>query len=383
MAVFLLGTCALLNLYSTQPILKEVGAWAAVSDSTAAWTVSIGTLGVAFMAPIAGAISDRIGRKQVMLRAIVVLAIGAALCLVAPNFTTLLLLRFVQGLAVPFIFAVAVAYVADEFPAHWAVLLNSVYMAGMAFGGLTGRLTAGVAVDITDNWRLAFLPLTILPIVALFVINRYLPSERHFTPSVGLRASVHGLGLHLRDWRITLTCVVGGGLLFQQVTSFTFGSLHLLDEPFNLSALQVSFVFVVMIFPTVITPFVGRIIRSYGVWLTYMGAMVVSATGMLVMLLPHASAVIAGLALSCVAVVAGQSCATRFVASYATSYRSSAVGLYLAAFYLGGTLAVPVPAPVDARYGWAGVIMVILLVIEIGVVAATIAWRVEPKKRLT
>ena len=42
-AVVLLGMTALLNLYSTQPILGEIAAWAHIPTTNAAWTISTTT----------------------------------------------------------------------------------------------------------------------------------------------------------------------------------------------------------------------------------------------------------------------------------------------------------------------------------------------------
>ena len=72
-AVFLLGLSALLTTYSTQPLLPDLAADLGVSATGATWTVSATALGVAVAAPFAGAVSDRLGRKRVMLAAIAVL----------------------------------------------------------------------------------------------------------------------------------------------------------------------------------------------------------------------------------------------------------------------------------------------------------------------
>lgn len=57
-AVFLLGLCALLNIYSTQPLLAELAAVFQVPVDRATWTITATTLGVAVAAPFAGSISD-------------------------------------------------------------------------------------------------------------------------------------------------------------------------------------------------------------------------------------------------------------------------------------------------------------------------------------
>src|SRR3712207_1032887 len=84
-AVFLLGLSALVTIYATQPLLPALAVDLGVSATAAAWTVSATAMGVAVAAPLAGAVSDRLGRTRVMLTAIAVLAGATAACALAPE----------------------------------------------------------------------------------------------------------------------------------------------------------------------------------------------------------------------------------------------------------------------------------------------------------
>ena len=374
-AMFLLGMCALISVYSTQPVLAQIARWAAVPEAQAAWTVSATTLGVALMAPIAGAVSDRLGRKPVMLAAIAALLVATALCAVAGSFGVLLAFRFLQGLATPFVFAVAVAYIGDEFVPAAATRLTAVYVGGTAFGGFAGRLLPGLAADASHDWRPSFLPLLVLLAAAFVATLVWLPRERRFVPSASFGAGLRGIGTHLRDRRLLATCLVGAGLLFQQVASFTFVSLHLQQPPLDLTTLQVGLVFVVFLAPTLVTPQVGRAVARFGRVPTFVASAGLGAAGLALTLVPSVPAVVVGLACSCVAVFAGQACATGFVGEHAPVDRSAAVGLYLTAYYLGGTIGGIAPAPLFAGPGWAAVVLLIVLVTAAATTVGAIAWR--------
>ena len=374
-AMFLLGMCALISIYSTQPVLAQIARWAQVPEEQAAWTVSATTLGVAVMAPVAGAVSDRLGRKGVMLVAIAALLVTTALCAVAGSFGELLAVRFLQGLATPFVFAVTVAYIGDEFAPAAATRLTAVLVGGTAFGGFAGRLLPGLATDLSHDWRTSFLPLLVLLAAALVATLVGLPHERRFVASTSLGAGLRGIGTHLGDRRILATCVVGAGLLFQQVASFTFVSLHLQQPPLDLTTLQVGLVFVVFLAPTLVTPQVGRAVARFGRVPTSVGAATLGAAGLALTLVPSVTAVVVGLACSCVAVFAGQACATGFVSEHAPVDRSAAVGLYLTAYYLGGTIGGTAPAPLFAGPGWPAVVLLIVLVTAGTTAVGAIGWR--------
>lgn len=372
--MFLLGMCALLNLYSTQPVLAQIARWASLSQADAALTISATTLGVAVMAPVAGAVSDRLGRKRIMLCAIAVMVVATVLGAVSWSFGVLLAFRFLQGLATPYVFAVAVAYIGDEYAPAAAARLNGLYVAGTAFGGFAGRFFPGLAADAFGDWRTSFWPLVVILAIAFFATAAWLPAERHFVASASVAAGLRGAGTHLTDWRMLCTYVVGAGLLFQQVASFTFAALHLQRPPLGLSSLQVGLVFVVFLVPTLVTPQVGRAIVRLGRVRTYWMSALLGIGGLALTLAPSVWAVVVGLACSCVSVFAGQACATGFTAAHAARSRSVAVGLYLTAYYLGGTIGGVAPAPVYARADWGGVVLLTVAVSVASVVAGTAAW---------
>jgi predicted MFS family arabinose efflux permease len=300
--------------------------------------------------------------------------VATVLCMVSTNFRELLAFRFLQGLATPYVFAVVVAYIGDEFVPSTATRLNSLYVAGTAFGGFAGRFLPGLAVDASHNWRDSFWPLLVILLIAFLAALAWLPTERAFVASPSLTASFTGIGVLIKDWRVLCTCLVGACLLFQQVASFTFASLHLQQPPLNLTTFQVSLVFIVFLAPTLVTPWVGPSIARIGRVPTFLAAAVLGAGGLALALVPSTWAIIIGLACSCISVFAGQACATGFAAQRASRFRSVAVGLYLSAYYLGGALGAVAPAPAYATHGWPAVVLLTVLIVAAGVIAATLAW---------
>ena len=87
--------------------------------------------------------------------AVVVPMAGASF---AGDVQALIAWRFVQGLLLPPIFAVTVAYIGDEWPARDVAGVAGIYIAGSSIGGFCGRFVPGVLADII-GWRGAFLAL--------------------------------------------------------------------------------------------------------------------------------------------------------------------------------------------------------------------------------
>lgn len=374
LAVFLLGSCALLNIYSTQPLLPGLAVDFDAGVTAATWTVSAATAGVAVMAPLAGSVSDRWGRKSVMLAAVALLAVLTAVCALAPSLPVLIGLRVAQGLAIPFIFAVAVAYIAERYEGRGSEWVNSLYVSGTAFGGFAGRFISG-GLTTLGGWRLSFVGLALFCVITLVVVAVALPREEQFVPAPSLGRGLAGLGAHARNLRLWGTCGVGAAILFLQVASFTYAGLYLARPPFGLSELDIGTVFAVFLVAVAITPLAGRLIGSLGRLRTFLIAAVAALVGLGLMLVPAVWAIVAGLALSASAVFCGQSCSTGAAAALGGRARSAAVGLYLTAYYLGGSLGGVVPAPLFAAAGWQACVALLVGVVLLGTLLATASWR--------
>ena len=373
-ALFALGSCALLNIYATQPILPDIARQFGVSLGASTWTISASTLGVAVAAPLAGAISDRFGRKHIMVIALIGLIVTTASCALAWSFAALFSLRFAQGLLVPFIFTAALAYIAEEWSGRAATTINGVYVAGTAFGGFCGRFLAGAAAALT-GWLSTFLVFAVLLSFVLALAVFCLPTERHFKPSPSLSESLKSVIKGAQDWRLLATCFIGASLLFQQVTSFTYLSLRLGTPPFSLTSLEVGALFVVFLLPVLVTPFFGRLIGRIGRTQAFLLSQIAGIVGIVLTLPLYLPSIVVGLALSCMAVFAGQSCATGYTARHAKTGRSAATGLYLTCYYLGGSIGAVAPAPFYARYGWLGCAALICLVALASAALARAAWQ--------
>src|SRR5437660_12295953 len=86
--LFLAPAFIFANMYTTQAILPVLSQDFAISAPTAGLTVSVLVLAVAFGSLFYGPLSDRIGRKPVMVGVSFLVIIPTLLCGLAPNFAT-------------------------------------------------------------------------------------------------------------------------------------------------------------------------------------------------------------------------------------------------------------------------------------------------------
>jgi EmrB/QacA subfamily drug resistance transporter len=120
----------------------------------AAWTMSIYTLAMTMVMPLAGKLSDSLGHKRVFLFSMVLFTGSSALCGIAPNIYILILLRFFQGIGGGSFLPSATGIVSDLFPENrqrYIGLLTSVF----PIGGIIGPNLGGWIVE-RYSWRYIF-----------------------------------------------------------------------------------------------------------------------------------------------------------------------------------------------------------------------------------
>src|SRR5436190_11182300 len=109
--IILSGFTAFLDLYATQPLLPLLQKTFSASQFQVSLTITAPTIAVAIAAPMVGRLADRIGLQRVIVGSAFILAAATGLAATSDTLAQLIFWRFLQGLATPGIFAVAMAYI--------------------------------------------------------------------------------------------------------------------------------------------------------------------------------------------------------------------------------------------------------------------------------
>jgi predicted MFS family arabinose efflux permease len=364
-----------INLYTPQAILPVLTAEFAVAPARTGLTVTAPLIAVALVAPFAGAVSDRVGRKRLIVGASLLLSLPTLVLALAPNFEVFLLARFAQGLLLPFIFTVTVAYIGEELQGQAAVPAAGVYTIGSIFGGFGGRFIAGIAADLA-GWRVAFLVITAVTLAGALLLAVVLPREQRFRPVTGgLGASLAAYARHLGNARFLGTCAIGFGMLFSNVAVFTFVNFHLSAPPYNLSTSALSFVFAVYLVGIVTTAIAMRLMLRIGRVATLALALGLAGVGLCTTLAPSLPVAILGLAGLSGGLFVTQTLCINFIGATISRAKSSAVGFYVTMFYIGGALGGVVAGLAFHAFGWLGVVALVIGVLAMMLGIAGLAWR--------
>ena len=372
-AVGLAGYCAFINLYSPQSILPLLSEEFHASAAEVSTIITVSTLAVALTAPFTGAVADVLGRKRVIVAAMFVLVIPTLMVGLSTSLSAVIFWRAVQGLVLPPIFAVTVAYIGDEWPAKEATTAAGIYSSGSSLGGFSGRLVTGVIADLI-SWRAGFAVLSGVAAVGAVAVAFLLPRERRFVRSEGLRASGRQMLGHFRNSQLVATFAVGFGVLFNFICTFTFISFYLAAPPYNLSASWLGALFVTYLVGSVLTPWIGWAVGRFGRRPFMVGVIAVWLAGIALTLAPSLPLIVAGLALGAGCGLICQAVSTGYVTVTAKAGLSSAVGLYVTGFYLGGSFGAAVGAIAWTLGGWPTCVALVAAMLVIMAAIVIFAW---------
>jgi YNFM family putative membrane transporter len=373
-AVATAGFCAFLNLYSPQALLPALSREFGVGAAEISTVMTASALAIALTAPFTGAIADVLGRKRVITAAMLAVVVPMAGAALAPDAQALIAWRFLQGLLLPPIFAVTVAYIGDEWPSAEVPGVAGVYIAGSSLGGFCGRFVPGLLDDLI-GWRGAFLALAGLSLIGAIMLALLLPREKGFVRSEGLRASARQMLRHLKDPQLLATYAIGFGVLFNFIAVFTYVSFHLAAPPYRFSSTVLGAIFVTYLVGTVVAPMTGWMVARLGRRRFILVVIAAWAFGALLTLAAPVVAIIAGLTVCAACGMLCQTIATGYVTAIAKDGRSSAVGLYVTAFYVGGSMGAFLPGLAWEAGGWPACIAMVVAMLAAMAVIAALAYR--------
>jgi len=302
-----------------------------------------------------------------------VLVVPTLMVGMAESLSALIFWRAVQGLVLPPIFAVTVAYIGDEWPPHEATTAAGIYSSGSSLGGFSGRLVTGFLADLI-GWRAGFTALAAIALAGAIAVAFLLPHERRFVRSEGLLASGRQMLAHLRNGQLVATYAVGFGVLFNFICTFTFVSFHLAGAPYNLSASWLGAIFVVYLVGSVLTPWIGWAVGRFGRRRFMVRVIALWAAGIALTLAPPLPLIILGLAISAACGLICQAMSTGYVTITAQAGRSSAVGLYVTSFYIGGSFGAAIGGLAWTLGGWPACVALVAAMLAIMASIVLFGW---------
>lgn len=375
-ALFFAPAFIFANMYTTQAILPVLSHDFRISAPTAGLTVSLLVLAVAMGSLFYGPLSDRIGRKPVMVGTSFLVIIPTLLCGLAPNFALLVVLRAIQGLLMPGLTSVAIPYVNEEFAGKGRGLAMGIYVSGLTLGGLFARVGSAALTGLY-NWRLALLIFTLPTLIAALAMWRLLPDttskQARLAPSLHmdssiLRQTLRDMALHWRNRRLVGAFIIGFTLFFGFIGTFTYLPYYLTGPYFKLPTITLGLVYLLWL-TGIFSPAAGTLAGRIGSRRAIAFSMGLAAIGLLVTLIPDLPIVLVGLGFLALGMFATVPAVNLYLGEQATTAKGAAASIYLSLYYFGGSFGAVLPGFALLWTGWTGVVVLCLGMVLVAIIA--------------
>ncbi len=323
-------------LYSTQPLLPQIGAAFDVSATAAALTVSAGTGGLAITVVLATWLGQRVGRASVMRVGLVIAVAAQLISTVMPTFELLLGARVVLGLALAGVVGVAMGHVGAEVHPAGLGQAMGLYVAGNTLGGVFGRLVTS-AVSEFAPWRVADAVLGAGAAAAAVAFMILLPSS----DQVPRREQAERVRADPRAWlRVDVWALAAIPFLLMGgfVGLYNFLTYRLVAPPFSLSPGLVGLVFLAYLAGTVASVVAGRAADRFGRPVSIVVGLALMAAGVAVTLVDRLWLIVFGLVLLTAGFFAAHAVASGWMPVVARDLGPAASGLYVSGYYAGSSV---------------------------------------------
>src|SRR5690625_4742821 len=241
LSLFLASFFVFAALYLVHPLMPVFIEEFGVSVSSSSLTLSLAIIGLIIGLLVHGFLSDRIGRTIFIKLSLFCSIIPFLIIPLFDSFSMLLILRFLQGIALAGLPAAALAYIGEEIATRGIGLATALYIGSNALGGMMGRFVTGFIVE-QYSWQLTFYLWAGIGIVILIVMLLLLPKSRFFTPiHIPVKDDIGAYLSHLKNPALILLFFMGIILQLSFTGMWTYLPFHLVDEPFNLPLKMISF----------------------------------------------------------------------------------------------------------------------------------------------
>jgi predicted MFS family arabinose efflux permease len=346
LVIVLIAFFTLVDLFAAQAILPFLAVKYGATPSQIGVAVNASTAGMAVGALLTAVFGGWLDRRRGIVASLLILTIPSALLAAAPGLGTFAALRVVQGLCMSCAFTLTLAHLGETCPPEYQASAFAAYITGNVASNLVGRLISALTAGMYGTGA-AFIVFAVLNLVgaalAAATIRRR-TGVAHAAASMNIRGA---LGASL---------VAGYGIgfliLFAFIGVFSYVNFVLMRPPLGLGMMTLGTVYFVF-FPSILaTPWAGAAAKRFGPRNALHAGLVVAIAGLWLLSGTALVSVIAGMVLVALGTFFAQATATGQVSRMAGSARSTASGLYLAAYFAGGLAGAATIGSAFDSFGW-------------------------------
>ena len=252
------------SLYVTIPLISYFSNHFSVNSSISVWTSSIFSITFAIGSLFYGPLSNKYGKKKVILIGLIFLTIFSFLTGISDNIYMIIICRAFQGLAAATFSPVALSYIMEFFPTNKKVLALGFISTGFLIAGIVGQVFSKY-VAFNFRWNYVFLILSLIYIITIILVTLFVPSFPATKADLSILTSIKSLANPLKIVNLRFIYVVSFVSLLSFVSMYAVLNSYLTTNKFNLCNNDILYINALGILGMLFSPISSNLIKRFSI----------------------------------------------------------------------------------------------------------------------
>lgn len=370
--LFWCGLVVVSSIYITIPLISVFAGAFDVSTSQATWASSAFSFCYALGFLFFGPLSDRYGRKQIIIFGLIALTMVTPLVGLATNLSWLIALRAIQGVVAATFAPAAISYVVEMFPAEKRITTTAFISTSFLMSGIVGQVLSSLVSEYW-GWSYVFYLLGALYLISTILVMIYVPVGNVISTNGSVLDSFKQFGKVLTQKNLLLSYIIAITLFFAFVGMYTtLGSY--LSESFGLDSQSILYVRCVGILGMIVSPYSGKLVAKFSLNVIIRVGLILAVSGLasmgvssnLVFLVVMSVVFVAGISITVSNIIS-------LIGQLGGAARGAAISMSSFILFLGATLG-PIAATgiLNRSSSYLVTFEMLALVLGIGLIASTL-----------
>jgi MFS transporter, YNFM family, putative membrane transport protein len=278
--LFWCGLIVMSSMYLTIPLISLFSATLNVSPSLAAWTSSIFCICFAVGCLVYGPLSDRYGRKKIILIGMAMLTVVTPLVGLFDNIYWILTIRAFQGAVAAAFSPVALAYIPEMFPDNKKLTATGFLVTGFLMAGIVGQVISGL-INQYLAWNYVFYVMGVTYFITLLLVLFLLPYDNLPRLKSSIIETVERMASLLKIKALILCYAVDVMFLMSMMCMYTALGYYLSGPQFGLNSQEILYVRAAGIFGILFAATSGLFVKKFGLFNVLIGGLLIAALSLI------------------------------------------------------------------------------------------------------